>query len=346
MATPILWLGLLEGPSGYADEARSFLRVLEAAGHRPAARALINDGSDARLSDAERALLRRQLDRTAPPHAGAVHHYAPAWARETPVLDGLPNVARTMFETDRVPASWLPQLVRRDEVWVPSVHGRDAFERGGIPSDRLRVIPGTIDFDLYAPGAEPLALDVPHGHLVFLSNFAFSERKAWRALLAAWARAFAPTDPVCLVLKMSGTGGAGALRARVEAELGGQATAPVRVMTNTLSPADLVRLYAAADAYVLASRGEGWGRPYMEALAMGLPTIASNWSGNLEFMRPETSWLVDGELVPVPDDHDTFIDDVGNHRWFAPDVDALAAAMADIASDPHAARARAAGARS
>src|SRR4051812_7399024 len=201
--TPVLWLGLLEGPSGYADEARAFLRALEAAGHEPAARELLRDGSDARLSSSERALLRRQLERNAPDGSVAVHHYAPAWARETPEIGGVANVARTMFETDRVPVSWLPQLVRRDEVWVPSEHGREAFERGGIPSERLRVVPGTLDFDLYAPGAEPLKLDVPEGHLVFLSNFAFSERKAWRELLAAWARAFDPRDPVCLVLKTS-----------------------------------------------------------------------------------------------------------------------------------------------
>ena len=35
--TRLLWLGLLEGPSGYADEARAYLRALEAAGLRPAA---------------------------------------------------------------------------------------------------------------------------------------------------------------------------------------------------------------------------------------------------------------------------------------------------------------------
>jgi glycosyltransferase involved in cell wall biosynthesis len=351
-ASGILWLGLLEGPSGYADEGRAFLRALEAAGHEPAARALLKDGGDAHLPAAEQALLARQLERPAAPGAVAVHHYAPAWVREIFEVDGVPNVARTMFETDRIPVAWLPALVRRDEVWVPSGHGRAAFERGGIASARLRVVPGTMDFATFAPDVEPLALDAPDGHTVFLSNFAFSERKAWRELLAAWARAFDPADPVCLVLKTSAPKGAGALRTRVEAEIAAAAraagratTAPVRLMTDTLAPGDLARLYAAADAYVLASRGEGWGRPYMEALAMGLPTIASNWSGNLEFMRPETSWLVDGELVDVPAHHDTFADDVDGHRWFSPDVDVLAAALTEIAGDVEAARRRAAPAR-
>ena len=29
-------------------------------------------------------------------------------------------------------------------------------------------------------------------------------------------------------------------------------------------------------------RGEGWGRPHVEAMACGLPVIATNWSGNTE----------------------------------------------------------------
>src|SRR5947209_779012 len=175
----VLWLGLLDGTSGYADEARAFLRLLEADGFAPSARELLNDGTDAGLSPSERAELRRQLDR--PPVAGSVvvHHYAPAWARQTTEVAGSANVARTMFETDGIPSAWIPQLMRRDAVWVPSRHGLEAFERGGVPSERLRVVPGTLDFDVYSHTAQPIALEgVPEGQLGFLSNFAFSELKA------------------------------------------------------------------------------------------------------------------------------------------------------------------------
>ena len=41
-------------------------------------------------------------------------------------------------------------------------------------------------------------------------------------------------------------------------------------------------LYASADVFVLPSRGEGWGRPHVEAMAMGLPIITTNWSGPTE----------------------------------------------------------------
>ena len=46
----------------------------------------------------------------------------------------------------------------------------------------------------------------------------------------------------------------------------------------------LPALLSAMDAFVLPSRGEGWGRPHVEAMAMGLPVIATNWSGPTEYV--------------------------------------------------------------
>lgn len=43
--------------------------------------------------------------------------------------------------------------------------------------------------------------------------------------------------------------------------------------------ADFPRFYKAGDAFVLPTRGEGWGRPHVEAMSMGLPVISTNWSG-------------------------------------------------------------------
>jgi hypothetical protein len=43
-----------------------------------------------------------------------------------------------------------------------------------------------------------------------------------------------------------------------------------------------------AGAFVLASKGEGWGRPYVEAMSMQLVVIATNFSG-------PTEYILDGE---------------------------------------------------
>ena len=111
-------------------------------------------------------------------------------------------------------------------------------------------------------------------------------------------RVRSPDDDVCLVLKCLGLHvPESEIRGRIDAYLAGRPTAPILLDTRFLPTADMPRLYAGADAFVLASRGEGWGRPWMEAMAMGLPTIGSRWSGTTMFMDDANSWLVDGEVV-------------------------------------------------
>jgi len=66
---------------------------------------------------------------------------------------------------------------------------------------------------------------------------------------------------------------------------------------------DMPKLYHRAHAFVLPSRGEGWGRPHMEALALGTPLIATNWSGPTAYMTNQNSYPlpVAEALVPVKD---------------------------------------------
>lgn len=61
------------------------------------------------------------------------------------------------------------------------------------------------------------------------------------------------------------------------------------------------KLFAAAHAFVLPTRGEAWGRPFMEAMACRLITIGTAWGGHLDFMNVNNSLLVDCELVSVPE---------------------------------------------
>jgi glycosyltransferase involved in cell wall biosynthesis len=62
-------------------------------------------------------------------------------------------------------------------------------------------------------------------------------------------------------------------------------------------------------------------------------------------MTDEDCWLVDGELVPVESHSEVLNENYRGQRWFEADVDELADALRQIASDPTAARAKASGAR-
>ena len=54
-------------------------------------------------------------------------------------------------------------------------------------------------------------------------------------------------------------------------------------------------------AMLSCTHGEGFGRPLAEATCCDLPVIASNWSGQLDFLNSKQSLMIDGQLKPIPD---------------------------------------------
>ena len=52
-------------------------------------------------------------------------------------------------------------------------------------------------------------------------------------------------------------------------------------------------------AFVSFTKGEGFGRPLLEQAITGKPVITTNWSGHIDFIRPEYNVLLGGELKPI-----------------------------------------------
>ena len=63
----------------------------------------------------------------------------------------------------------------------------------------------------------------------------------------------------------------------------------IEVVQRELSREELRWLYAASDAFVLQTRGEGWCLPAMEAMSMALPVILTNASGTTEYLTRKNS---------------------------------------------------------
>jgi glycosyltransferase involved in cell wall biosynthesis len=102
-----------------------------------------------------------------------------------------------------------------------------------------------------------------------------------------------------------------------------------------LTQQELPRLYRSVDAFVLPSRGEGWGRPHVEAMAMGLPVVATNWSGPTAYLDSINGYPVPfTHLRPIPEGA------FAGHLMAEPSERALAEAMRAIVREPHVAQAR------
>lgn len=90
---------------------------------------------------------------------------------------------------------------------------------------------------------------------------------------------------------------------------------PVHLLPSGIATTQMPGVYASVDCFVLPSRGEGWGRPHVEAMSMGLPVIATHWSGPSEFLNEENGYPLRHEsLEPIPEGP------FKGHKWAKPDV--------------------------
>jgi hypothetical protein len=101
-------------------------------------------------------------------------------------------------------------------------------------------------------------------------------------------------------------------------------------------------LLSVADAYASLHRSEGFGLTLAEAMALGKPVVATGYSGNLDFMRPSNSFLVDYELVRLDRDHGSY---PKGATWADPDVEQAAALLRLVADRSETVRERAAAGR-
>eukprot|EP00930_Biecheleria_cincta_P071566 TRINITY_DN59054_c0_g1_i1.p1 TRINITY_DN59054_c0_g1~~TRINITY_DN59054_c0_g1_i1.p1 ORF type:complete len:448 (-),score=79.70 TRINITY_DN59054_c0_g1_i1:4-1347(-) len=239
------------------------------------------------------------------------------------------SIGRTMYETDRLPKEWVPRISAMDEVWVPSHFAIQQFVSSGVPREKIVVVPEPVDTELFDPSAhKPLDFDIDDSNLFrFLSVFKWEKRKGWDMLLKSYFEEFTKEDPVVLVVKTQAFHSGDDFHQKLEKHLSdarlatpaGREPARVKVLSEDLPLRELPRIYRGADAFVLPSRGEGWGRPHVEAMSMGLPVIATNWSGSTEFLDDDCSLPlgIDG-LEPVEEGQGP-----KGHLWAVPSAKLL-----------------------
>lgn len=109
----------------------------------------------------------------------------------------------------------------------------------------------------------------------------------------------------------------------------GQTLPNIYLLHGELTDKEMNSLYnhPKVKAHVSLTKGEGFGRPLLEASVSGKPVIASGWSGHLDFLDTNNSVLIGGELKPI---HDSSVWDgvlIKESTWFSPDPNQAANAM-------------------
>jgi len=256
----------------------------------------------------------------------------PVWHRyaDRGELNGRYVIGYWYWEIDVFPSKWKYALEKVDEIWVATDFVRDIVQR--VTQKPVHKIPHAIDVRLQRSYSRT-EFGLPEERFLFLFTFdfnSFAERKNPWAAISAFQRAFPQQlSNVGLVVKcVQGLRHPEKFSALLELTA---ADPRIIVIDKVLSRDEMTCLQSVCDAYVSLHRSEGLGLGMAECMALGKPVIATGYSGNLEFMTPDNSCLVNYTLVPVKPGE--YIDYEAGWMWADADIDDAAHHMRHFFED-------------
>ena len=219
------------------------------------------------------------------------------------------NIGVFLWELETVPDEWLPVFDHVNEFWAPSSFVANAIRK--FTEKPVTVIPYGMD----APFDETLTrkdFNLPEDKFLVLMMYdsnSFASRKNPLAAVRAFREAFGPNpEDAVLVIKINNPNPEDI--ALIEEALNESSAAgsgsrpegqrkPYILITERFDKPRLNSLIRLCDTYISLHRSEGFGLIMAEAMLLGTPVIATNWSSNTEFMNQDVACMVDYDLVPV-----------------------------------------------
>jgi glycosyltransferase involved in cell wall biosynthesis len=168
-----------------------------------------------------------------------------------------------------------------------SKHTLDRFvEWAPLTADQGHVIPDCIDTAPYAPGPKPselLARYGLHGQTVLLTLSRLSSAEQYKGhdeVLEVLPDLIDETPDLCYLIC-----GDGDDRPRLKAKTRRLGLSDHVLFAGYVPEDEKANHYRLADAFVMPGRGEGFGIVYLEAMACGIPVVASNADASQEAVR-------------------------------------------------------------
>jgi len=245
-------------------------------------------------------------------------------------------IGYTMFEASRLPPKWMPYFGVVDEVWCPSTYCKKMFEESGVKKPIYLMHHG-VDTNRFNPRVKPVRI-LNKRTFCFLTVISGTpRRKGLDALVKAYTSEFNADEDVCLIVKFTEHASPlyKVILPLINRSIRRSSNIPkILYIKKVIPPEDMPRLYRIADCYVSPSRAEGFNLTLLEAMASGVPVIATAYGGHLDYLTSKNSFMVNIEkLVPVDSETSVWYD----HRimkWAEPDISHLKELMRYVYENP------------
>lgn len=341
----IVWRGIVHDTQGYSRASREYLLALDRLGLDIKIEPLNFGTPSARLLPSQAKRIRELIEKPLAKNKKRILIYHSQPYGVNPIEERAKGydkvIIKTVWETTNVPFSWFPNINQADAVMVPSSMNVKALQKSGVTVPIL-LVPHGADVDTFNKSIPPLNIKGTEDTFNFLSIFQWQHRKSPDILFKAFWEEFTSDDNVSLVVKTYwGNSGLKEDQRQVmqsiinyKNELGyGNNTASIYASGSLFNDVDMRSIYTMADMFVLPSRGEGVGLPFMEAMSSGIPCIATGWGGQTDFINKTNGLLVDYDLLPTqsnasngiaPSFNQLFTNDM---KWAEPKIESLKSAM-------------------
>lgn len=214
-------------------------------------------------------------------------------------LDGQYRTCFTMWETDTLPGTFIRHITMYDKILVPCEHNRILFSKW---HDNVEMVPLGVDQTRWYPIERP-----KNKVFRFHAGGSLWKRKGLDIVVRAFRRANLPNAE----LHIKAAPHAGDVPVK---DFGDNIFFNREWMTID----EQRNWFGQADCFIAASRGEGFGLMPLQAIAMGIPTILSDSTGQSQFAHLATG------VIPC---NKSAAESTG--KWDEPDENALVLLMRD-----------------
>jgi glycosyltransferase involved in cell wall biosynthesis len=234
------------------------------------------------------------------------------------------NIGLFFWELEKIPNNWLRLNHWIDEIWVQSDFVLQTFKK---MTPHVYKIPFALDLKINKK-LNRKSFNLPEKSFIFLFTFdywSYFERKNPEAIVRAFKKAFGARHDVYLLIKTTHAKFYPEKERQLKTLIGPSSNIELRdEFLPNVEQSSLINL---CDAYVSLHRSEGLGLGMAEAMSHGKPVVATNYSGNLEFMNDKNSLLVRCTKTNLKNDSYIY---AKNQAWAEPDTNHAAQHMKKI----------------